>query len=142
MNSSNKTLAREHCLKFLYQCEIEKIYYFSSTQFDHYASYYQLVPGVKSFAAELCQATFDHLSDLDASIEAASANWTLARMAIIDRCIIRLAACELLHIKTPKKVVINEAIELAKEFGTENSGKFVNGLLDNLAQKMRKDHNQ
>ena len=69
---------------------------------------------------------------LDARIEAVAANWTLGRMAPTDRNVLRLGAFELLYTETPHRVVIDEAIELARLFGTANSPQFVNGILDKL----------
>lgn len=69
---------------------------------------------------------------IDQSLSAIAANWSLRRMAAIDRNILRLAAYEILMTSTPGPVVINEAIEIAKRYGDKNSGQFVNGVLDRL----------
>jgi len=69
---------------------------------------------------------------IDALIEQTSVNWRLARMAPTDRNVIRLGAYEILHTDTPDRVAVDEAIELAKRFGTAQSAKFVNGILDRL----------
>jgi N utilization substance protein B len=70
-------------------------------------------------------------------IEGASANWRLDRMARVDRNVLRLAVHELLHLPdVPVKVVINEAIELGKKYGSESSGAFVNGVLDGIAARL------
>jgi len=78
------------------------------------------------------EGTWQHLSEIDAIISQHAANWTLERMAIVDRNILRLGTYELIFLgdTTPPKVAINEAVELAKRFGTVASGKFVNGVLD------------
>jgi N utilization substance protein B len=70
---------------------------------------------------------------IDERIEAASTNWRVDRMARVDRNALRLAVFELLHGDAPVKVIINEAIELGKKFGSESSGAFVNGVLDRIA---------
>jgi N utilization substance protein B len=62
-------------------------------------------------------------------------NWSLERMAVIDRNILRMGAYEILLTETPPRVVINEAVELAKRFGTKQSAKFVNGVLDRFLQE-------
>ena len=66
-------------------------------------------------------------------------NWSLERMAATDRNVLRLGAFEILHSDTPDRVAINEAVELAKRFGTAQSAQFVNGILDRLARGPRKD---
>ena len=73
--------------------------------------------------------------DIDAVLEKYAENWTLERMSIIDRSILRVAGYELLFGgKTPAKTVLNEAIEMAKRFGDTDSGRFINGLLDRMVQ--------
>ena len=78
----------------------------------------------------------EHQRDVDARIEAVSANWRLDRMAKVDRNVLRLAVWELAWTDTPPKVVLNEAIELGKRFGSEGTGAFVNGLLDKVLQAL------
>lgn len=89
--------------------------------------------GVANFARMLVTTCWNNLRAIDEAISAASDNWELERMAAVDRNILRLAACELLHMKDiPAKVSINEAIELAKKYSTAQSGSFVNGVLDTI----------
>lgn len=77
----------------------------------------------------------ENLTTIDALIRQHAENWRLERMPAIDRNILRLAIYEMLHeAKVPKVVIVDEAIELAKKFGAENSGRFVNGLLDGVLQ--------
>ena len=85
---------------------------------------------ILKFAQQLLTGVHDNRPELDQNIEQISKNWALARMSVTDRNILRLALYELTHIKTPKPVVINEAIELAKKFGSKESSAFVNGILD------------
>lgn len=87
------------------------------------------------FSEELVLGVFDHLPAIDEAIQRATHHWRLERMARVDRNILRLATFELRYLENvPEQVAINEAIELAKEFGTEESSAFVNGVLDRLAQ--------
>jgi len=81
------------------------------------------------FVEALCRGTVEHAVELDAAIAPLLEGWTLDRLANIDRAILRLAIYELHHLSTPPGVVINEAVELAKRYGTETSGAFVNGVL-------------
>jgi transcription antitermination protein NusB len=75
----------------------------------------------------------DHLTDIDAKIQTAAPEWPLAKIAKIDLVILRLSVYELIYEKnTPPKVVIDEAVELAKEFGNVNSPQFVNGVLGTI----------
>jgi N utilization substance protein B len=132
-----ETQARDFSMKFLYQCESEKLYYFSDSHFNSFFSYFEVTPAVKILARVLCEGAFARIEEIDQLISEASKRWTLDRMPTIDRTILRLATYELLESVTPTKVVLNEAVELAKTYGTEHSGKFVNGLLDTLAQRLR-----
>ncbi len=77
---------------------------------------------------------------LDAAIQMVAENWTLSRMAPTDRNVLRLGAFELLYSDTPHRVVIDEAIELARKFGTVQSPQFVNGILDQLIPDEKKEH--
>ncbi len=87
------------------------------------------------FATRLARGVEECLSALDAGIEESSTNWRVARMSIVDRNILRLGAFELLHCDDiPANVSINEAVELAKRFGTKDSRGFVNGILDRIAR--------
>lgn len=88
------------------------------------------------FAQELVQGTLDNRDKIDDMITAQADNWRLERMPAVDRNVLRLAIYEMLHeTDTPKLVVVDEAIELAKKFGSEQSGRFVNGLLDGLLKQ-------
>lgn len=96
-------------------------------------------PAARKFAQELVDGVAQHLADIDALLETHSHNWRLDRMSRIDRNILRLAVFELLHrADIPRKVTLNEAIELGKNFGTEESSAFINGLLDRIAVALNK----
>ncbi len=84
-------------------------------------------------AKRLVSGTLDGLAEIDEMIRAHAENWRLERMPPIDRNILRLALYEMLHEESvPKVVIVDEAIELAKKYGSENSSRFVNGLLDGV----------
>lgn len=88
------------------------------------------------YAQDLVQGTVDNLGQVDDLIRSQADNWRLERMPAVDRNILRLAVYEMLYeTDTPKLVVVDEAIELAKKFGSEQSGRFVNGLLDGLLKQ-------
>ena len=88
------------------------------------------------YAQSLVRGTVDHREEIDSMIRGQADNWRLERMPAVDRNILRLAIYEMLYERdTPKLVVVDEAIELAKKFGSEQSGRFVNGLLDGLLKQ-------
>ncbi len=88
------------------------------------------------FAQELVQGTLDNREKIDELIRGQADNWRLERMPAVDRNVLRLAIYEMLfETGTPKLVIVDEAIELAKKFGSEQSGRFVNGLLDGLLKQ-------
>jgi len=88
------------------------------------------------FARELVQGVTDHIAKLDKLIERYAPEWPVEQIAIIDRNILRIAIYEVLSCDgTPLKVAINEAVELAKQFGSDSSGRFVNGVLGSLVAK-------
>jgi transcription antitermination protein NusB len=97
-------------------------------------------PASRSFAVELVDGVKVHLSSLDSLLDSVSHNWRLDRMQRIDRNILRLGAFELSQrADIPKKVTLNEAVELGKKFGNEESAAFINGLLDKLAASLGKE---
>jgi len=123
--------SRELALKFLYQFELnegdldEQIKLFlerNSSQED-----------VENFMKELVMSLVSKMKEVDEIIQKYSDHWDLDRMTVIDRNILRIGTCELLlNFSTPPKVVINEAIDIAKKYGNEDSPEFINGILDKV----------
>lgn len=98
-------------------------------------------PEVRQFAFRLFNVTLEHISELDDIIIEVAENWDLNRMAVIDKNVLRLGVAEIMYLEdVPEKATINEAIEIAKKFSTENSGRFVNGILDKVARMKRDLH--
>jgi N utilization substance protein B len=90
-----------------------------------------------AFASELVTGVIENLADIDARIAEKSKHWSMSRMARVDLNILRLAVFELLYRSDiPKNVTMNEAIEVAKKFGSEDSASFVNGILDEIASSV------
>lgn len=122
--------ARELALQLLFQID------FTGDHIEIPPSFWvenNALPQVKTFAEILVQGVLKHLSEIDQIIEKYTQHWSRDRMAAIDRNILRFAIFELLYLKEiPPKVTINEAIEIAKRFGSEDSGAFVNGILDRI----------
>lgn len=101
-------------------------------------------PEVHEYTDRLVQGTLGHLAEIDAVLTKYAEHWELHRMAAVDRNILRYAVYELLYLEDiPAKVAINEAVNIAKKFSQEESGKFVNGVLDkiNHSEARRKDEN-
>jgi len=92
------------------------------------------------FAEKLFLRTIDMKDELDVMIENQIRNWEIHRLAVIDKLILRVALCEFLRFDDiPIKVTINEAIEMAKDYSTQKSGKFVNGILDAALEELKAD---
>ena len=90
----------------------------------------------QAFANKLFEGAAKDADELDALIVQHAQNWRLERMAIIDRAVLRLAIYELRIAETPPKVVLNEAVDLAKKFSSEDAGAFVNGILDAVSKTL------
>jgi N utilization substance protein B len=91
---------------------------------------------VKVFTERLVRGVIHRLDEIDRIIQRASTNWKLERMALVDRNILRLATFELRHVaEIPPKVSLNEAIEIAKRYGSEDSSAFINGILDKISSE-------
>ena len=135
MNQRHK--AREAAVQALYLCEIGRISpevavetFFAQHQPDAEAE-------TREFATRIVLGVHEDQSELDALIAAHSANWRVERLAVTDRIILRIGAWELQRVaETPPPVVLDEAIELARAFGTDDSPSFVNGVLDAIRRKL------
>jgi transcription antitermination protein NusB len=93
------------------------------------------------FAGDLVSGVGTHLDEIDERIRRYARGWTIERMPVVDRTLLRMAIYELLHHPdVPTGVVISEAVELAKRYSTDGSGRFVNGMLSNIAEEVRPDH--
>lgn len=93
-------------------------------------------PDERKLAGMLVRTLSAHRDELDAELTEVTTNWRLERLGVIDRCVLRLGAAELQRGETPPRVVIQEAVHLAERYGTVQSAKFVNGVLDALARRM------
>ncbi|MEM7165021.1 MAG: transcription antitermination factor NusB [Planctomycetota bacterium] len=96
---------------------------------------------VKEFARSLLDTYWDNRMLIDETIAAAASNWKFDRIAVVDRCVLRLAVAELEGCPDiPPRVTLDEAIEVAKKFSTANSGSFVNGILDRILTERETEH--
>ena len=140
-----RRLARECALQFLYQADLQDDWSCDQTRLTRlHAQVAELDawPGDEQardawcFACRLIEGVCQERAGLDAKIGACAENWRLERMSTVDRNILRLALFELLHCDdVPDIAAIDEAIELAKEFGHQDSSRFVNGILDRVLQE-------
>jgi N utilization substance protein B len=125
--------AREEALKILYSLELS-----DNTHEDYLSDLVdkeELPREIRDYTRLLVVTCMAEKNILDEVIARASEHWSLGRMNFIDRNVLRLATCELLNIEgIPPKVAINEAVDIAKLYGTESSGAFVNGILDRIAK--------
>jgi transcription antitermination factor NusB len=126
--------ARELALQMLYQHDLSGNA--PDMIVDTFEELQKANPATRDFASKIFHGTVRHLAQIDEMITAQADNWRLARMAVVDRNIIRMSIYEFLHEDdTPKLVIIDEAIEIAKRFGTGKSPQFINGILDGILKR-------
>jgi transcription antitermination protein NusB len=127
--------AREAALQFLFQddfqrnppAETERL----EDRFTLFCELYQVNSKAKEYTLELVRQTISHTEKIDELIRLCAKNWRLERIAYTDRNLLRIAVCEMLYFEdVPHQVAINEAVEIAKRYGTAESPSFVNGILD------------
>lgn len=126
--------AREYALQILFQLDIRKEKP-SAAVLKHFWAEYDPDVEVKAFSEEIVKGTYKHIARINELLHQCAKNWSLDRMAVVDRNVLRMAVYEILYrIDIPTSVTINEAIEIAKKYGTDESGSFVNGILDRAAR--------
>ncbi len=126
--------AREYALQILFQLDIRKEKPSAAVLRSFWAEY-DPDAEVKAFAEEIVKGTIKHRTKIDNHLHQCAKNWSLDRMAVVDRNVLRMAVYELLYrMDIPTSVTINEAIEVAKKYGADDSGAFVNGILDRVAR--------
>ena len=137
-----KRRAREAALQMLYQCEVGR-----AAAVESIASYWpardagdDLPEELREFANGLVRGTLDRRGEIDRLLSAHAQNWRVERMTVIDRIVLRMAVNEMLSEPgTPSKVIINEAIELARSFSGDEAVAFVNGVLDAVRKELRRN---
>ena len=128
--------AREVGIQVLYQMEMQNLA--PKAAFELFWTS-QETPEDKDFAVSLVEGVWRNKIEIDLLIERHSLHWKLPRMAVVYRNILRLGVYELLYLgDVPMNVVLNEAIEIAKKFGTQDSSAFINGVLDRVAREVKK----
>lgn len=128
-----KTIVREWILQFLYQCEVEKIYHYSAPHLQQFISDFKLNSPYLGWMTSVCEGILQNYHEINSTISEHSKNWSVDRMSVVDRCILRLGCYEIQQGETPRATAINEAIELAKTFGSKDSYSFINGILDRIS---------
>ena len=140
MKKDPRRRAREAALQILYQWDVGQTAIETAAETFFELQWNDAQPpdeALRGFATSLARDTVMRLDEIDALIAASAENWRPERMAVIDRLILRMAVCEFLRDKdTPHAVVINEALELARTFSSEDAVKFINGMLDGIRRKM------
>jgi transcription antitermination protein NusB len=134
--------AREAAAQMLYQWEVGKasMYEVRQTFWAGPAANETLSEDHRAFATALADGVTGHVAAIDPIIAEAAEHWRIERMNVMDRLILRLAVYEFLHeAETPAKVVINEALELARTFSNDDSVRFVNGILDAIRRKLERE---
>jgi transcription antitermination protein NusB len=140
-DSQAKRRAREAALQMLYQCEVGR-----AGAVESIASYWpsreandRLPDRLREFANGLVRGTLDRRDEIDRLLSAHAQNWRVERMTVIDRIVLRMAVNEMLsEPETPSRVIINEAIELARSFSGDEAVGFVNGVLDAVRKELRR----
>jgi N utilization substance protein B len=128
--------ARESALQILYQLEFDEMD--AGEAHDAFWRKRRAPAGAKDYCLRLVEGISSHQKEIDEAIQSISEHWRIARMALIDRNILRLAAFELLRDRSiPPAIVINEAIEIAKKYSGPEAAIFVNGILDALRKKIQ-----
>jgi N utilization substance protein B len=129
--------AREAALQALFQCDFLGRWDVDSVTFCF--EHFSVPEGCRDFAVRLSEGVITRIAKIDSLLTCASENWSLSRMGRVDRAILRLATYEISFLDdVPINVSINEAIEIAKRFGAEESPTFVNGVLDKVASTHRR----
>ncbi len=127
-----RTRGRELALKFLYQYDFRRE---DAGSFDAFAVFEDERGVAVDFARRLVEGVIRRRDAIDEGLKSVAKNWSLQRMAAVDRNVLRIGVCEMtMSPASPPGVAINEAVELGKKFGAQQSGKFINGVLDTLSK--------
>jgi N utilization substance protein B len=129
--------AREIAVQVLYQKELNCVELEEALNL--FRNNFEVLNGAMDFSERLVKGVEEHREDLDRVIEHYSSNWKVDRMTHVDRTILRIATYELLYCDDiPPRVAINEAIDIGKKYGSEDSGAFINGILDKVRSEERR----
>lgn len=141
IDPQERRAAREAALQMLYACEVGR-----AGASESIATYWpsrdedaDVPASLREFADRIVRGTLDRQSEIDRLLSSHAQNWRIERMTVIDRLVLRMAVYEMLaETDTPSKVIINEAIELARSFSGDEAVGFVNGVLDAVRKELRR----
>lgn len=135
----SRRLARETALQVLFQLDMAGDKPDIATEVRQWAKEFAVPETSIPFAQGLVEGTLSHMEEIDTKLAQLSEGWALTRMANVDRSLLRLACYEILYREDiPGRVTINEALEIAKRYANEESGKFINGILDKVVESANK----
>jgi len=135
----SRRLAREIALQVLYQIDLTGETNNIASIIDNWAIEFAVSAKNIPFIKQLVVGTLDNIEDIDNKINLFAHEWALDRMSVVDRNLMRLAVYEMLYCpEIPQKVTLNEAIEIAKKFGGDDSARFINGILDKIMSLTKK----
>lgn len=139
----SRRAARELALQYLFGHEFQSLQHLQHKMtpkewFQQYAVDFEVDPETAQFSCLLCDGVLNHQTEIDPVIQSHSAHWKISRMSLVDINILRVAVFEMHFSVNPlnPKIIINEAIDIAKLYGTIDSGSFVNGILDQIAKNL------
>ncbi|MCD6486448.1 MAG: transcription antitermination factor NusB [Syntrophobacterales bacterium] len=127
--------AREIALQVLYQVDASRVDVNEAIEL--FRDNFGISQETGEFSEQLIRYTLSHIKEIDDLITNCSEHWSLERMSIVDKNVLRMAVCEFLYCDDiPPKVTLNEAIDIGKNYGSDNSGSFINGILDAMYAKL------
>lgn len=125
--------ARETALQILYQLDLTGDYDNRESILQHWVQEFSVPDNLAEFIRDLVEGTLKNKEEIDLKLSTTAHEWALDRMSNVDRNLMRIAVYEMMYCpETPQRVTLNEAIEIAKRFGGDDSAKFINGILDKL----------
>ena len=131
--------ASEHLMQMLFEMEVHGDY--SQDARDRYETNFMETSGQREYMDRMFGIITEHLKDIDQKLEEASDRWKVYRLGKVDLAILRVSAAELLYMEDiPDSVSINEAVELAKKYGSDESGRFINGVLGKVLKEKNAEH--
>jgi N utilization substance protein B len=138
LSSAHLREARRFSVQYVYQCDLTQQTFFQENSLKTFFEQFEVAEEERTFVRELVRLTLENLVDLDARIEQVSRNWKLSRIAKVDLAVLRVCTQEILAREdVGLDILISDAAEIGKQYGSQASGGFVNGILDAIAKQAR-----
>ena len=138
LSSTQLREARRFAVQYVYQCDVTQQTFFQENGLKTFLEQFSIPGEQRPFVRDLVRLTLGNLADLDARIELVSRNWKLSRIAKVDLAVLRVCAQELIEREdVTLEVIISDAAEIGKQYGSSASGGFINGVLDAVAKQAR-----